>query len=246
MDKLLEFREAVLGYGGRAILPPINFDILKGDFTGVVGPNGAGKTTFLRAVLSLIKPISGKIVRKSGIRFGYVPQKETINEMYPVSAKDIVMMSRFPMSGAILPPGKKDREAVAKALEMVKITDIANKRYGDMSGGQKQRTLIARALAPEPDVLILDEPTNGMDILAEKTMVDLVENLNRENGITVIMVTHILNLVANRAGRLLLLNNHVKSGTTQELLSTESLTETYKGNISVIEGPDGKKYISAV
>jgi ABC-type Mn2+/Zn2+ transport system ATPase subunit len=246
MKELLEFDNAVLGYGGRAILPPIAFKIYQSDFVGVVGPNGAGKTTFLRAVLGLLKPLSGRIVRKGRLRFGYVPQKESINEMYPVSARDIVMMSRFPMSGSILPPGKKDREAVAKALSMVNITDIADKRYGDLSGGQKQRTLIARALAPEPDVLILDEPTNGMDILAEKNMMDLVENLNRQNGITVIMVTHILNLVANRAGRLLLLNNTVKSGDTADLLSTESLTETYSGNISVIEGQDGKKYISAV
>ncbi len=244
MNKLLEFKEVVLGYDGKPVLPEINLIISKNDFLGVVGPNGAGKTTLLKAILGLIKPIRGHIFHKKNHRYGYVPQRETVDEIYPLTARDIVMMSRFPLNLPFMPPNKKDREAVEKALNMAGISDIADTPFRSLSGGQKQRALIARALAPEPEILILDEPTNGMDIRAEKNIMDLINQLN-ERGLTVIMVTHLLNLVANYAGRLLLLNDRVVQGEASKVLKPEILSETYRGEIEVIKSINNRQFITA-
>ena len=244
MNKLLEFKEVILGYDGKPVLPEINLKINEKDFLGVVGPNGAGKTTLLKAILGLIKPLRGHIYHRKNHRYGYVPQRETVDEIFPLTARDIVMMSRFPLNLPFMPPGKKDREAVAKALEMAGISDIADAPFRSLSGGQKQRALIARALAPEPEILILDEPTNGMDIRAEKNIMDLITQLNTQ-GLTVIMVTHLLNLVANHAGRLLLLNDRVVQGETSEVLKPEILSETYRGEVEVVQSSDNRQFITA-
>ncbi|MCD4784714.1 MAG: metal ABC transporter ATP-binding protein [Candidatus Eremiobacteraeota bacterium] len=244
MKRLLEFRNVLLGYGGKAVLPEINLTVYEKDFLGVVGPNGAGKTTLLKAILGLIKPIEGHIIHHKNHRYGYVPQREKVDEMFPLTARDIVMMSRFPLCSAIFPPGKSDREAVQSALEMVGISDIADKLFRSLSGGQKQRTLIARALATQPDILILDEPTNGMDIRAEKSTMDLISELNGK-GITVIMVTHLLNLVANRANKLVLLNEHILQGKVSEVLTSDALSATYGGEVGVFHDAHNQCHVVA-
>ena len=244
MSKLLEFKNVLLGYGGKPVLPEINLVINNNDFLGVVGPNGAGKTTLLKAILGLIKPVEGHIYHRKNHRYGYVPQREVVDEMFPLTARDIVTMSRFPLNLPFMPVNTKDRDAVEKALEMAGISEIAHKPFRSLSGGQKQRALIARALAPEPEILILDEPTNGMDIRAEKNIMDLISGLNRD-GITVIMVTHLLNLVINRASRLLLLNDRVVQGTVDDVLNSETLSETYRGEVELITCPNERKFIAA-
>lgn len=243
MQKLIEFKDVLLGYGGKPALPKINFTLFENDFLGVVGPNGAGKTTFIKSILGLLSPLKGKIIRHKKLLCGYVPQRESVDEIYPLTVRDIVNMSRFPLNLPFMPLSQKDREAVNKALEMAGISQIADKLFRSLSGGQKQRTLIARALAPNPDILILDEPTNGMDIIAEKKIMDLIVDLKTQKGITVIIVTHLLYLVANKVDKLLLINDRLLYGTPSDVLNSETLSETYGGDVEVIMDSSNQKFV---
>ena len=242
MDKLLEFKNVTLGYGGKAVLPPVNLHLGKGEFLGVVGPNGAGKTTLLKAILGILSPLAGKVTRDKNLRFGYVPQRQIPDELYPLSVKEIVEMSRYPFLKPWQRAKGHHQERVKKALSQAGITDLAGVAFRELSGGQKQRTLLARALAADPQVLVLDEPTNGMDIRAEHAIMEIVEQLNRE-GLSVIMVTHLLNLVANRAGTLLLLNDQVVWGKADQVLTGQVLSQTYKGSVQVNINENGEKMI---
>ncbi|MBI2251879.1 MAG: ABC transporter ATP-binding protein [Armatimonadetes bacterium] len=221
MEELLKFSDVALGYSKIPVLQGISFGIFKGDFLGIVGPNGSGKTTLLKAILGILKPLRGEICCRGGsLRFGYVPQREMMDELYPLTPREIIMMSRYPLLGPLKRSGKKDKEKAAEVIEKLGITDIANKLYKNLSGGQKQRTLIARALAGEPDILLLDEPTNGMDIKVEKNIMEIINLLNLE-GITIVMVTHIINLVANYASRIALINEKFLIGDSSKILTEE-------------------------
>ncbi|MDH7568996.1 MAG: ATP-binding cassette domain-containing protein, partial [Armatimonadota bacterium] len=170
---LIVFEDVVLGYGREPVLSDLSFAIRRGDYLGIVGPNGSGKTTLLKGVLGVLPPLSGRIVRgRDGgreVRFGYVPQINTVDELYPLGVLDVVLMGRYRRIGLVRRPGKEDRERAMAALEEVGIAHLAPRLYRDLSGGQRQRVLMARALAIEPDILVLDEPTNDMDIAAESS-----------------------------------------------------------------------------
>src|ERR1041385_3074648 len=173
--KLIEFNHTDLGYGRNVVLRDIHFDIEQGDFLGIVGPNGAGKTTLLKAILGLLKPLSGQVsVDAGGLRIGYVPQRESVDTLFPLTVMDIVLMGRYSRLGPFSRPGKMDHDLAMKALEHVGITNLAHRSYPNLSGGQKQRALIARALVGDPNLLILDEPTNGMDLVSERAIMELV------------------------------------------------------------------------
>src|SRR3972149_9739447 len=169
---LVQFENVTLGYRRNVIAKEISFSIEEGEFVGIVGPNGSGKTTIVRAILGILKPQRGDIrVRgrsSERLRIGYVPQRDSIDPIMPFTVSDVVIMGRYGRLGMIRRPTSKDRAAAIEALKHVDLLDQAASSYRDLSGGQKQRTLIARALAAEPDMLILDEPTNGMD-LASRT-----------------------------------------------------------------------------
>lgn len=232
MDAQLEFRNVSLGYGGKKVLPPIDLVINKGDFLGIVGPNGAGKTTVLKALLGILKPLSGTLSIGKNVRFGYVPQQEFLDELFPLSARDIVSMARYPFQRF---PGRftsGEREAVENALRRVEISDIAHHLYRELSGGQKQRTLIARALASDPSILVLDEPTNGMDILAESSMMTIIDDLNRQ-GLTIVMVSHLLTLVARHASTIMLINREIFMGPVEEILTERMLSQAYGGSVKI-------------
>ena len=244
MEELLKFDNVALGYSKIPVLKGISFSLSKGDFLGIVGPNGSGKTTLLRAMLGLLNPLSGIISRRGGsLRFGYVPQRQMMDELYPLTPREIVMMSRFPIIGPFKRAGKKDKEMVAAVMERIEIADIADKPYRNLSGGQKQRTLIARALAGEPDVLLLDEPTNGMDLKVEKALMETINSLYSE-GMTIVMVTHIINLVANYARRIALINEGFLIGDSSKILTAEELSLAYGIPVKVRKG-DQKIYIEA-
>lgn len=232
MSKQLEFKDVVLGYGGKPVLPPLDLAIHNGDFLGIVGPNGAGKTTVLKALLGILKPFSGKISVHENIRFGYVPQQEVLDELFPLSVKDIVTMARYPLMGLFGRPRQKDREAVDNSLKKVEIFDIAHHLYRELSGGQKQRTLIARALATDPQILVLDEPTNGMDIVAESSIMHIIDNLNKQ-GLTIIIVSHLLNLIAQHASTIMLINKNIFQGPSKDLLTGEMLSMAYGSHVKI-------------
>lgn len=233
-NSLLSFQNANLGYGRRSVITGLNLSLTTGDFLGIVGPNGTGKTTILKAILGIIKPQSGDIMRRPGVRFGYVPQRQFIDEVYPLTVLDVALMGRYPLLSVFGRPRTKDKEAVLKCLEHVGITDLANRPYRELSGGQKQRTLIARALASETEVLILDEPTNDMDIGSEYAIMELLEKLNESDGLTIVMVSHLLNVVADYVKTLALVDDGVQLvGKTEDVLTSERLTAIYGIPVSV-------------
>jgi ABC-type Mn2+/Zn2+ transport system ATPase subunit len=234
MGALITFDHATLGYGRRPVLTDLTFRIEEGDFLGLVGPNGAGKTTILRALLGSLKPISGSVSRAQGMRFGYVPQRDQVDYNFPLKVIDVVMMGRYDRIGLGRRPARRDRDLACKALEHVGIPNLADDFLGDLSGGQKQRTLIARALVGEPNVLVLDEPTNGMDLVSTTQILGLVRELHDRDRLTVLMVSHALNEVANYVQRIaLVVEGGFRIGTVDEIMNEETLTEMYKIPVDV-------------
>ena len=228
MSALVSFERATLGYGRRAVLTDLSFDILEGDFLGLVGPNGAGKTTILRAILGTLEPLEGAIVRDPGLRFGYVPQRDQVDYGFPLKVVDVVMMGRYDRIGLGRRPSAKDRELACAALDHVGIVDLADQPLSTLSGGQKQRTLIARALVGQPNMLVLDEPTSGMDLVATTQILGLVRELHERDGLTVLMVSHALNEVANYVERLaLVLEGKFRVGPVDAILTEQMLSEMY-------------------
>ena len=228
MSALVTFDRASLGYGRRAVLSNLSFEIREGDFLGLVGPNGSGKTTILRAILGALQPIAGSVARAEGLRFGYVPQRDQVDYGYPLSVVDVVLMGRYDRIGLGKRPSSADRELACDALEHVGIRDLSESPLANLSGGEKQRTLIARALVGDPNVLILDEPTNGMDLVSMTQILGLVRELHERDGLTVLMVSHALNEVANYVERIALVaDGKVHIGSTDEIMSEKTLSNMY-------------------
>jgi len=228
MTTLVTFNDATLGYGRHVILAGLSFEIPEGDFLGLVGPNGAGKTTILRALLGSLKPLSGTVTRAPHLRFGYVPQRDQVDYNFPLKVVDVVMMGRYDRIGLVRRPSTEDRRRAAAALEHVGIRELADQPLNSLSGGQKQRTLIARALVGEPNVLVLDEPTNGMDLVSTTQILGLVRELHERDGLTVLMVSHALNEVANYVERIaLVVSGGFRLGTVTEIMNEQTLSEMY-------------------
>ncbi|HEX6537127.1 MAG TPA: metal ABC transporter ATP-binding protein [Gemmatimonadaceae bacterium] len=228
MSALISFDGVTLGYGHRAILSGLTFDIPDGDFLGLVGPNGAGKTTILRAILGTLEPMAGTVTRATGLRFGYVPQRDQVDYQFPLTVEDVVLMGRYDRVGLGRRPGAEDRERARAALAHVGIADLAGRALSALSGGQKQRALIARALVGEPNLLVLDEPTNGMDLVSTTQILGLVRELHERDGLTVLMVSHALNEVANYVERIaLVLEGAFRIGDVDEIMTERTLSAMY-------------------
>jgi len=228
MSDLVRFDGVALGYGRRTILSGLSFAVHEGDFLGLVGPNGAGKTTVLRAILGTLEPQEGTLERSDALRFGYVPQRDSVDYNFPLRVLDVVLMGRYDRIGLGRRPGKDDRRRAMDALEHVGIPDLHDRQLKDLSGGQKQRALIARALVGEPNVLVLDEPTNGMDLVSTTQILGLVRELHERDGLTVIMVSHALNEVANYVERIaLVVGGGFRIGTVDEIMTEPVLSEMY-------------------
>ncbi len=229
---LIEFDAATLGYGRKIVLDKISFAIHASDYFGLVGPNGAGKTTLLRAILGTLKPMAGQVRIQSAnsrpIRIGYVPQRDTIDQVLPYTVYEVVMMARYRHVGLLRWPRQQDEEIVLKSLRHVHMNDRQSLAFNDLSGGQKQRVLIARALATEPDILILDEPTNGMDLPSRFAILELIHGLHEQDQLTVILVSHLLDDVANYVKRLALVErNFFQVGEIDEVLTEQNLSSLY-------------------
>jgi manganese/zinc/iron transport system ATP- binding protein len=228
MTALVRFDNASLGYGRRTVLSGLSFEIPRGDFLGLVGPNGAGKTTVLRAILGTLAPISGTVSVTPGIRFGYVPQRDSVDYGFPLKVLDVVLMGRYDRIGLGRRPKAADRDRANQALVHVGVAHLAEQPLSALSGGQKQRTLIARALVGEPDILVLDEPTNGMDLVSTTQILSLVRELHERDKLTVLMVSHALNEVANYVNRIALtMEGSFRIGTVDEIVNERTLTAMY-------------------
>jgi zinc transport system ATP-binding protein len=194
-EPLVKFSGASLGYGRRAVVQGVDLAVGRGDFLGVLGPNGAGKSTILKTMLGLISPLKGKVTLHSSSfgapRFGYVPQKEKLDVIYPLTVREVAAMGtyrRFELFARLR--GKSHDDLVKHCLKECGAWDLAERRYSDLSGGQRQRVLIARALAAEPELLVLDEPLAGIDVPTQKALLKLFKDFKEQKKLTVLMVSH--------------------------------------------------------
>jgi ABC-type Mn2+/Zn2+ transport system ATPase subunit len=231
--EIIKFTNTSIGYGKNVIISNINISINENDFIGIVGPNGAGKTTFLKTLLGNIKPLAGS-VSMDNLRFGYVPQRDTVQPLLPYTVSEVVMMGRYSLSGSFKRMTENDKQIVAESLSYIGMIDQKDENYNSLSGGQRQRTLIARALAVKPNVLILDEPTNGMDTPSHYSLLDLIERLHAEKNLTIFLVSHLLTDVANIVKKIMLLDrNNFQYGSIEDVLSEENLKRTYSSDFHV-------------
>jgi ABC-type Mn2+/Zn2+ transport system ATPase subunit len=247
MSLLLTLQDLAIGYGGCPLLSGIDLPIKQGEFWSIVGPNGAGKTTLIKTILGIIPPIRGRIERAHGLTFGYVPQRGVIDDIYPLTALEVVLMGVYPRVGLFKRVTRSHRELALTYMERVSVVDLAERPFRLLSGGQKQRTLIARGLAMEPDILILDEPTDGMDIAGEAGIMELMSGVRRQTGRTILMITHNLNVVANYAQHLMIMHGGEGlciAGTTEELLSSQTLKDVYQLRVDV-QAFAGRKFVFA-
>jgi len=199
---------------GKEILKNINFTLEEGIFLGIVGPNGGGKTTLVRAVLGLLTPTKGtiKIFGKSPMSligrnfFGYMPQHHNIDPNFPARAIDIVLMGRYRFSGFLRWPGKKDSKKALEYLSIMGVEKQAYDQYSRLSGGQQQRVSIARALAEEPKILVLDEPSTGIDVIGQEDFYHLLKGLQKRLKLTILMVSHDIGTVTTYVDEIACLN----------------------------------------
>jgi len=235
--KLIELGRVEVGYHGVAVLQPLDLAIGPGDAVGIVGPNGSGKTTLLRTILGLLIPVRGSISfpRRRRPRFGYVPQRASIDAGFPLTAFEVTMMGRYGLIGPVCRRRKNDVESVRAALRDVGAAELGPRLFHALSGGQRQRVLVARALASEPEILVLDEPTTGLDLPSEKGMLDLLRSF-RARGIAVVLVSHQLGAVADHIDTLVVVagrEHPVAVGPKADLLTSERLSQIYDRPIEV-------------
>ncbi len=243
---LLELAAVEVGYHGEAVLPPVRLDVAAGAAIGIVGPNGSGKTTLVRTMLGLLPPVRGEIRFPSDKRprFGYVPQRAAVDVSFPLTAYEVALMGRYGLCGAGRRPRAVDVERTRAALTDVGALDIGHRPFHALSGGQRQRVLVARALAAEPEILVLDEPTTGMDLPSEHAMMLLLRSFTAR-GIAVILISHQLGSVADHVEQLVVvagLEHPVAVGARAELLTSERLSKIYERPIAV-RGVDGHSVI---
>ena len=234
---LVELSAVEVGYHGHAVLPPVNLLVAAGDAIGLVGPNGSGKTTLVQTMLGLLRPVRGHIKFPSGKRprFGYVPQRAAVDVSFPLTAYEVALMGRYGLVAHGRRPGKTDIERTRQALADVDALELAQRPFHALSGGQRQRVLVARALASEPEILVLDEPTTGLDLPGEHAMLLLVRSFT-ERGIAVILISHQLGAVADHVEQLVVvagLEHPVAVGPRKELLTSERLSRIYEKPIAV-------------
>jgi len=235
---LVALRAAAVGYGRRPLLSGVELAVGAGDFLAMVGPHGGGKTTVLRSLLGALPLVAGRRELPRPLRVGYVPQRDHVDAIWPLTAGEVVLMGRTPGLGPLRRAGPADRRAAAEALVRVGIGDLEGRRYRDLSGGQRQRTLIARALAAEPELLAVDEPTNGMDPAAELGTMDVLRDLHAGGALAVVMVSHRLDAVANYARSLAFVDHErglFQVGTLEEMLRPEPLSTLYGRAVEVRE-----------
>ncbi len=227
MPNLLRLSGAAFGYGGRSIVSEVDLEVHPGDFLGIVGPNGAGKTTLFRGLLGLVPPLAGRVER-AGASLGYVPQRESLDPIYPLRLEDVVEMGAYGTLQGTRRLSLAQRLAARAAIERVGLSDKLGAPFAGLSGGQRQRALLARALLCEPNVLLLDEPTSGVDRGAQRRILDLLVELNARDNLAVLIVSHQIGLLREAAREILWVSEgRVERGSTEALLAPERLDRLY-------------------
>jgi len=231
---LVELDGVAHSYGGPLVLDHVHLKIERGAFTGIIGPSGSGKTTILRVLLGKVEPSAGTVRRAPDVRISYVPQIETVDWNFPITVEEVVLMSspttwRRPWATSL------ERREVSLVLEQLGLAGLEKRHIRDLSGGQQQRVFIARALHRRPDLLVLDEPTSGVDVRTRHEVVHLLSDLHRD-GMSIVLTTHDINGLAAHLPHIACVNRTiVAEGTPREVLTPAVLETTYGAPMSVLE-----------
>lgn len=236
---IVEVKDVSFAFGANEVLKDITFDVHEGDYLGMVGPNGSGKTTLLKIMLGLLKPSHGSILLfgkeigdfKDWPKVGYVPQKATNFDVnFPATVQEVVMMGRFARRGLLHRTNKEDEKHVKKALEQVGMWEYRDRLIGDLSGGQQQRVFIARALAGQPEVIFLDEPTTGVDEKARGDFFALLKKLNEDLHITLVLVSHDIEMITKEVEHIACIDKTLVCHTSPAEFLKESRSESLFGH----------------
>ncbi len=241
---LIQMEGVTFSYGHDPVLTDVSFSIHEGDFLAILGPNGSGKTTLLKIILGLLRPARGSvfIMGKSVEKFrewqkiGYVPQKAThFDPLFPASAKEAVAMALLSSAKFLHRMTKKEDVSIRHSLELVGMADFANRRIGELSGGQQQRVFIARAIVQQPRILFLDEPTTGVDAETQAHFYEILDRLNKNEGITIVQVTHDIGIVNKHITQVACLNQRlVYHGSHEEFCRSDTLKNMLAGGHHLI------------
>jgi ABC-type Mn2+/Zn2+ transport system ATPase subunit len=233
-----------VGYNGKPVLQDVTLDVTRGVRLAVLGPNGAGKSTLLKAIMGMLPLRAGHILihgeppRRRETHVAYVPQREAVDLRFPVTVRDVVAMGRYGRIGWLRLPGRADQLAVDQALQRLDLNDLAAIPIGDLSGGQLQRAFLARALAQEADILLLDEPFTGVDALTESALYALLDEL-RARDITVLVATHDLDKARSHFDDLLLVNGAVVvCGCADDVFQPEILRRVFGAQVTLMPAGD--------
>ncbi len=238
---ILDVQDVSVRYDGRTALAEITFHLHAGERIAVVGPNGAGKSTLFKVVSGVLQPSAGEVTifgshPGSHVCIAYIPQRSQVDWNFPVNVADVVMMGRSAKLGMLNWPHKKDWEYVRRALEIVELSDLAERQIGQLSGGQQQRMFIARALAQEAELMLMDEPLSGLDAPSQESLLNLLDALQNQN-VTVMVATHDLDQAARHFDRIMLLNHRIIAfDVPQNVLHTEHLLRAYGGRLKIDPG----------
>ena len=225
---VLEVENLSVSYNGTYALQGVTFEVDAGERVAIVGPNGAGKSTLFKAMVGLIQPNAGT-VQTYGAELGYVTQRSAVDWSYPVTVHDVVMMGRIGKMGWLRWQRPVDREIVQRSLREVGMLDYAGRQIAELSGGQQQRVFIARALAQEADIILMDEPFSGVDRPSQEAILEIMDELH-SGGVTLLVSTHDLNLAVERFDRMALLNRQmIAFGPSREVISPQRLAAAYGG-----------------
>jgi zinc transport system ATP-binding protein len=244
-DALIEIRSLNVKYpNGVTALEDINLDICESDLIALMGPNGAGKSTLLKVILGLIKPTSGSIklfgsadLGKNLKNVGYVPQTALVRDPnLPFTVYETVMMGRTPVAGLLHGLRKSDRQKVNEVLKLFGIYELKDRKIGQLSGGQSQRVFLAKAMVAEPKLLLLDEPTSGVDMTSKREFYNILERLNKERHIAVVLSSHDVGVVTKIANRVLCINrSQFFCGPNHEFEADKEIHRMYNHNVELIE-----------
>ena len=216
-------QDLCVGYDGKAVLQDLSFAVFSGDYLCIVGENGSGKSTLMKTILGLQQPVRGRILTLDGLRkneIGYLPQQTQVQKDFPASVREIVLSGCQGRCGSRPFYNKEEKQLAADAMEKMQIAQLAKRCYRELSGGQQQRVLLARALCATRKMLLLDEPVSGLDPKVTAEMYALIEKLNREDGITVIMISHDIAAAVKYASHILHIGDAVFFGTKTEYLQS--------------------------
>jgi manganese/iron transport system ATP-binding protein len=245
----LQVENVTMSYDGQKVLDHINLSVETGQRIAVIGPNGAGKTTLFRVIVGLLKPEKGRVLifgsePRGHICISYVPQRSQVDWQFPATVSDVVMMGRAGKIGLVRRPGKTDREVVEQSLEIVKMAGMSKRQISELSGGQQQRVFIARALAQEAELMLMDEPMTGLDPKSQEDILAILDKL-AEKKVTSLISLHDMKMARENFNTVLLINKSIRGfGAPESVFSSQALAEAYASHLHFVADEGGQIAVS--